>query len=382
VLVTRFELFLRSHGIAPSALSKKTVQSRQHVLRLRLGESLAPRRCILTIAAACEALTGEPVAPATLFESADVLLAGRGRRLSDTHAMDLTFLEKAINGREIGRTIRLSGIATETAAAYLLRAGRQRACAQPAEATAIFGAAIAMTRSLEAAPRELVAALYAEGLRARAGTLRQLGNIDEALEDLGIAAGSFAEARYCDGEAADVDSIRAGALFALGRSDEAIVAAQDARGHFLAAGDRRGAAHAELGEACMRFDHGDSDGARKIFHRLRETFWKLRDADTLTRVWLNLALCEIRRGDRASARHWLHRAGAAARSRGDGAQLLRTRWIVAKYAARFRGLTLGAAALRCAERAFTDLGKTHDAASAVLFDLRSAVRASRGGLDL
>jgi tetratricopeptide (TPR) repeat protein len=227
-------------------------------------------------------------------------------------------------------------VATETAAAYLLRAGRQRTDAEPAAAADIFGAALSMASSLAATSPELVAALCAEASKGRAETLRRMDRAEDALDDLVMATALFAEARYCDGEAADLDYARAGALFGLGHRVEGIVAAQDARGHYLAAGNASGAAHAEIAEACMRFDDGDTETARKLFHRLRRTLWKLRDSEALTGVWLNLALCEIGRGDGASARHWLVRAGAVCRARGDSVQLLRTRWIVGKYAARFR----------------------------------------------
>jgi tetratricopeptide (TPR) repeat protein len=317
VLVTRFELFLRSRGIAPAVLSKKT-NSRQHLLRLRLGESLAPRRCILAITAACEALTGEAVAPEVLFESADALLACGRRRLRELHASDLDLLERAVAAGEIADTVQWSGIASETAAAYLLRAARQRIAGEAAAAEEIFAAARTMASALTATPRALAAALSAEALHGRAEARRELGRIDEALEDLAMAAALFATARYCDSEAAEVEYARAGALFRHGRHDEGIAAAQQARGHFLSARDARGAAHAEIAEARMRFDQDDTDGARAIFHRLRATLWKLRDRDALSRVWLGLALCDIRRGDRASARHWLHRAGVLPPSTGSG----------------------------------------------------------------
>jgi tetratricopeptide (TPR) repeat protein len=318
VLVTRLELFLRSRGIPPIALAKKTVHSRQHLLRLRLGESLPTRRCILATTGACEVLAAEPVVPETLFESADAMLATRRGRLSELHGPELSLLDSAVGAArpgEIATAIHATAVVTETAAAYLLRAAR---IAQPAAAAEIFTAARAMASSLADTPPELVAAFSAEALKGRADALRHLARFEDALSDLATATTLYTEARYCENEAGQVDYTRAGVLYSQERWGEAVIAARSARGRFLAAHDRRRAAHAEIFEGCVRFEEGDIDGARKLFHQLRETLRQLRDSEALASVWANLAACEIRRGDTTSARHWLTRANAASGGRVEG----------------------------------------------------------------
>jgi tetratricopeptide (TPR) repeat protein len=311
LLVTRLELFLRRCDVAPCALAKKTMHSRQHLLRLRMGESLPPRRCILLVTAACEVLTETTVAPETLFEAAGGMLASGGKRLSEMLASDFRRLDDAIGiENAIRERVQVSGVASESAAVFLLRAGRQRIAEQPDAAAEIFGVAEAMTSSLTSSAPELVAALSAEAYKGRAGAMERLGLMDDALADLAAASAQFAEAQYCPGEAAEAEHSRARMLFGRGRSDEGVAAARAARGHFLSARNARGAAHAEIAEACMRLEQGDTEGARLLFHQLRQTLWKLRDANALTQVWLQLAQCEAQRGDEANARRWLRRAMA------------------------------------------------------------------------
>jgi tetratricopeptide (TPR) repeat protein len=364
VLVTRFELFLRSHSIAPTLLARKSVHSRQHVLRLRMGESLPTRRGILTLTGTCEALAGEALLPETLFEGAGALVASGRFRLSEVHASVLALLDGALTEstpENIVDAIRKTRVASETAAATLLRAARARIDVNPAEAAEIYAAAMVMAAALPGSARELVAALSAEALKGRANALRHLGRYDDALADLTAAAKLFAEARYCDSEAAQVDLTRAGVLFRQERWAEAAPVARAARSRFLAVQDRRRAAHAEMIEACVHFEEGDVDGARKRFHELRATFRKLRDSDALARVWIDIALCEIRSGDAASARHWLNRASAAFRARRNTIEILRTRWNIAKFIARFGSVPRAVAVLRRVQRAFTGLGMHADA---------------------
>ncbi len=364
MLVIRFELFLRSRGIAPIALAKKAVHSRQHLLRLRRGESLPTRRGILTLTGACEVLAGEPLLPESLFEGAHVLLATARYRLSDVHAPALALLQSILEKsppEKIVDAVRQTKVTTETAVAHLLRIAGKRIDVHPAAAAEIYAAAMVMATSLAGSVRELVAALSAEALKGRANALRHLGRYDDALADLATAAKLFVEARYCEGEAAQVDLTRAGVLFRQERWADAVAAAQNARSRFLAVKDRRRAAHAEIIEACIRFEQGDTVGALKLFHELRAALRKLRDSDALARVWLNLALCEIRRGDDASARYWLNRASAAFRAQRNTTEILRTRWNIAKYIAQFRSVPRAVALLRRVQRAFAGLGMHADA---------------------
>lgn len=65
---TRLEKFLKSRGIKPAHLARESGYSRQHLLRVRMGQMEPTRRCIAAIAAACRRLSGEIVRASELFD--------------------------------------------------------------------------------------------------------------------------------------------------------------------------------------------------------------------------------------------------------------------------------------------------------------------------
>jgi hypothetical protein len=65
---TRFEDFLKSHGIRPGHLARESGYSRRLLLALRLGRIVPIRRCIVHLTAAAGRILGERVSPADLFE--------------------------------------------------------------------------------------------------------------------------------------------------------------------------------------------------------------------------------------------------------------------------------------------------------------------------
>lgn len=68
---TRLEFFLESHGIKPAHVARESGYSRQHLLRLRMGEMEPTRACIVAIVEACRRLTREEVSASDLFYLAD-----------------------------------------------------------------------------------------------------------------------------------------------------------------------------------------------------------------------------------------------------------------------------------------------------------------------
>lgn len=366
MLLTRFELFRRRHGIPPALIAATSVCSRQHILRLRLAAAMPMRRIIVALTETCALLSKEEVTPGMLFERADLLLASRRRhRLSDLHAADLanldSILREASDGSVVARIAEVD-IATETAVVHLLQAGRNMIDTEPARATEVFSGALVVAASLSDTPAELIAALTAEAFKGRANALRQLGDFSAALAELSNAAQQFAAAEYCDAEAGQVEYTRATVFLSMEAHTEAVQAARAARRHFLAVSDTRRAVHVDILEAGIRFERGDVDAARSMFHKLRRSLVPLRDRDALARVWLNLGACELRRRDAKEARRWLTQASAAFRDLGNATELLRTRWNMATYIALFSNRQRGLRALERVARAFADMGMVADEA--------------------
>lgn len=70
---TRLETFIRTRGIKPAALARESGYSRQHLLRLRMGEMQPTLPCMVAIIGALRRLTGKAVRPDRVFD-----FTGRG----------------------------------------------------------------------------------------------------------------------------------------------------------------------------------------------------------------------------------------------------------------------------------------------------------------
>ncbi|HEV7486816.1 MAG TPA: hypothetical protein VGQ65_14155 [Thermoanaerobaculia bacterium] len=363
-LLTRLELFLRKKDIAPLVVAEAAVYSRQHVLRIRLGKMMPTRRFIVDMTSACKRLSREAVTPGTLFERGDELLESSYQRLGRLFLRELRVLDNLLGNVPAGKlaeSVLSTRVRSETAVTYFLRKGESRIDQAPTEAAAIFHSAAVMAAALTATPPELVASLQAHALKGRANALRHLGEFDEALTDLALAAKLFLKAHYCTGEAGQVEYTRATVLFKMERWEEAMAATHRARAQFVTAGDTRRAVHADLLKAGILFEQGDVNSARDMWLRLLSILADLKDLETLSRVWQNLGACEIRRGQAKAARHWLRQAAATFRALGNQTELARTRWNIATYITTFRSRERGLSALRHAQRAFVDLGLYSDA---------------------
>lgn len=363
-LRTRLELFIRREDLAPLAVAKAAAYSRQHLLRVRLGEVRPTRRLVVDVTEACKKLANQPVTAGRLFERGDALLDSPYQRLSSLFTEELqtlgTFLDN-VRGDDWTERVLAEGIGSETAVGHLLRTGEPRIDKAPREAAAIFVAAAGMATRLRDTEPELAASLQAHALTGRANALRHLGEFDEALADLALAARLFVKARYCINEAGRVEYTRGGVLFKMERFADARTAAQQARARFVSTGDTRRAAHADLLLAGILFDEGNVDAARETWLRLRAILDDLGDSEALARVWQNLGACEVRRGDAPSARHWLRYAAAAFRALENRTELARTQWNIATYIATFRDRERGIRALRHVEETFAALGSFSDA---------------------
>lgn len=365
MLVTRFELYLRSHAITPAQIAHATTHSRQHILRFRIGESLPTKRAIITLTEACRAITGEDVAPESIFERADRLFRSTRQRLSEFHSQDLAALDAVIRDSSADALIEViaaTKVVSETAVLHVLRRAQRMIDRRPVAAAELFAAALTIATSLSGSPPQLVAALVGEALKGRATALRHLGDFDAALSDLEAAARQYTATKVCAREAGGVEYTRAIIYLSMEAHADAARAAGAAGRHFRDGGDRRRAAHAELVEAGIYFERGDTESARRMFLGLRKILEDARDHDALARVWLNLGACEIRRGDEPAARHWLTRASGGFRRLRNRTELLRTQWNMATFLTKFSNRRRGLRLLERVERAFTDLQMYADVA--------------------
>jgi tetratricopeptide (TPR) repeat protein len=351
-------------GLGLADIAERSEYTRQHFLRLRNGGD-ATRGGILAVTAALQDETTRLVTPGMLFERAEVLLQGRGQRLSSVHAADRRALDAILRAPvddTFSDRVAESGISSETSLRYLLAAARKRLDRVPREAAAIYLAAAQMGTRLQATPAELAASLEAEALKGRANALGMLGRFDDALTCLAMAGRLFAEARYCFEEAGDVEYTRGVMLFKREHWDDALAATRTALRRFRKSHDSRRTARAQLLEANILFEQGSWDAARTIWLHVRKALATLRDKDGLARVAMNLGVCEMRRGKQKEARHWLNRARSGFRALKNDAELARTHWNMATYLATFESPLRAIRALRRAERSFLRLGMWVDAA--------------------
>lgn len=157
--------------------------------------------------------------------------------------------------------------------------------------------------------------------------------------------------------------------------DDALPATRSARRRFSQSGDTRRAANAELLEANILFEQGQTDAARAKWLRLTKVLAALKRGEDLGRVWINLGVCEIRRQRPADARRWLNLAHAAFRALKNTAEIARTRWNMGTYIASFEDGSRALRVLRSAYRLFLSLRSWIDAGCVGLDMLDIAVNA-------
>lgn len=341
MLLTRLELFLRRWNLKPVQVALAAGYTRQHFRRLRMGESDATRRAMTSVIGVAARMTRKAVTADALFERGSAFLSGTGQQFSQMHAADRRALDALLRHHDNTGQLKLSdrlrdaGIASETALLHLVRAGRKRLESDPDSATTIYEAAIQMGLALRDSPRELVQSLQGQAYKGLAYVWRVLGKFEQALTALTRAREQFIDAGYCMDEAAHVDLARANILASMELWDDALPEAQSALQSFTMAGNARWAAKAELLEAVLLFEHGDTQEAHAKWMRLTKVLSRLREREDLARVWLNLGICETLRKRPADARRWLDQARAGFQSLNNTAELARTHWNIGTYHATF-----------------------------------------------
>jgi hypothetical protein len=94
---------------------------------------------------------------------------------------------------------------------------------------------------------------------------------------------------------------------------------------------------------------------------LRKPLEQVKDRDALARLWMNLAVCDLRRREPSIARHWLNRAIEAFRARGMRSEIVRARWCGAKVTLLEQDRPKALRELRSAKREFEKLQMPLDA---------------------
>ncbi len=338
MILTRLELYLQSKDLVLAEVARLAGYSPLHFRRLRMEEATATRGGILAVTGAVRKLTHERVKPGVLFERADAFLKGSGRSLSEAHVADRQALDAVLSEPVTSRfsdRIQSTGVSSEAAIRHLLRAARARLDTEPAAAASIYEAAANVGRMLPDTPRQLVASLQGHAYRGRAEALKMVGSFDEALAYLAMAGERFIDAGLCTDEAGRVDYTRAAILFEMELWDDALPIARSARRRAVRSGNARLAANADLMEAAIQFEQGDSEAAHARWLRLTKVLHRLNNREDLGRVWINLGMCDIHRNRPADARRWLNLASAAFKALNNAAELARTRWNMATYVTAF-----------------------------------------------
>lgn len=232
----------------------------------------------------------------------------------------------------------------------------------PRDAEKVFTVAAEVVRNLVTTPPLLSASLSGFAAKGRANAARMLGNYSLALTHLDDAKTLFQKARYCGSELAQVEYTRATVLFKLERWSEAAQAAVRSRHLFEENADQTRAIHARLVLGCIAVERGELDSARGTLLDLERVVARSNERSTLARVWMNLATCELRRGDAHAAKVWLAKAEEAFEDLGMAAELPRVRWCGAKIAALEGNSKTAIQRLTKAAREFDDLGMAVDAA--------------------
>ena len=361
-MLTRLELFLRRMNLDPAEFGTLTGYTPQHFRRLRRGESDATRGGVYAVVGVARKLTGQRVTPGLLFERGDPFVQGTGQRLSVMYAADRealdTLLAEDVTPRFPDR-LRATGVAGETAVLHLMTAARNRLNTNPVASAIIYEAAASI--SLPEAPYALAASLGGHALKGCSNALRRLGALDVALGRLLTAMELFVLARYCAEEAGQVEYARATVFFEKEMWDDALPATHSAHAHFIRCGDSRRAVDAEVLEAGILFEQGDTEAAHAKWTRLAKVLASMRDREGLARVWGNLAACEIRLQRPADARRWLKLAAAAFRKLNNLSELARTRWNMGTYVATFEDATRALPIFEGAYRSFLELGMVLEA---------------------
>jgi tetratricopeptide (TPR) repeat protein len=252
--------------------------------------------------------------------------------------------------------------ASEAGIRSLLDAGESLLDRKPARAEQIYSLAAELVASLPDTPAPLAHSLHGLAEKGRANALRMTGRYTDALSALVDSERAFEAVRYCKRELGYARYCRATVLFKMEQWVDAYRAVHAARGVLEAERDRAGVLNCDILKACITLEWGELDRAREMFLALRKTVEARHDYRRLADLWMNLVICDLRRGDTAGAALWLGRAVRKFRELGLASEVTRGRWCAATIALAQGQRARAVDELKAAAAEFEALGMPVDAA--------------------
>ena len=239
---------------------------------------------------------------------------------------------------------------------------------QPMHALVVADAAIAIADQLPAAryPAPLLDELRGDAWLERANVLRYLGRYPEALDALDIAARAFSRSPVAAYSGALVDYLRSVVFMETERFDEARRLSRKSARVFRQFGENDRFVHAKLVEASVMFHQQQIREARDLFLSLVPAAKDLGNAETLARLFANIANCEIPLGGFESAESYFARALSLYEALGLELGKIRTRWNIGSLRIAAGDVDDGLARLRQARSEFEHVGAHTDAALVTL----------------
>lgn len=347
---TRLEYIIRSKHLKPSALARRAGYSRQHLVRMREGLPSSARSESAVVEAVSEQLQA-PIEHSTLFEPRTPTFIPLG---------DVEHLDKRDFDWSIAQARNAFG--SERGIRALLDSGEALLDRNPRRAETLYSLASELVAKLPSTPAPLAHSLHGLAQKGRANALRMSGRYEEALDALVGSEHEFEVARYCRRELGYARYCRATVLFKMERWTEADRAVQGARSLLDAEHDRSGVINCDILRACIALERGELDRAREMFVGLRKMVEGRRDYRRLADLWMNLVICDLRRGDTFGAGHWLGRAVRKYRELGLASEIARARWSGATLALVQGQRARALRELRTASEEFEALGMPMDAA--------------------
>ena len=248
---------------------------------------------------------------------------------------------------------------------------------QPMHALVVADAAIAISDQLPSHryPETLLDELRGAAWLERANVLRYLGRYPEALDALDIAARAAARAPVSAYSKALVDYLRAVVFVETDRVEEALRVVRRCARVFRQFGEEERWVHAKIVEAGVLFHQNRYRESRDLFLSLITPTKHAGDADTLARLYANVANCQLQLHELESADLYFARALSLYEALGLETERIRTRWSIGCLRIATGDVTDGLARLREARREFEELGARTDAALVAL-DIAEALLSS------
>jgi tetratricopeptide (TPR) repeat protein len=379
---TRLEFIIRSKNVRPAALARAARLSREHVRRMRVGLRVSSK-AEDDVLEGLQELAGRTYTRADVMEPESVTagwiawlhaLPGHRSRGPSLGMLLLAFRESDfVAALDTARDVEPS----EMGVRDLLDAGDLLLDSAPVRADAVYQATLRVVAGLTATPEPLAQALAGHAEKGRANALRMRGEYRAALSALVRTERHFIAARYCRRELGYARYCGGTVLFKMERWNDSEAIIQRARVFLDAEHERAGVINCDVVLGCIFLERGELDRAREIFTKQEKVVVARNDRETLARLWMNIAVCDLRRHDAPAAATGIARATEAFQSLQMDAEVARARWCRAKLLLLEKR---GAAALREFQGAagdFVRLGMPLDAAFVKLDLLEELVEKER-----